>query len=188
MEGSVCRPGARIRRPEGSLVDLVRSNLSSEQTARAMSNSVGVSREVFLFARKLVLIKDRRVMAADEEAQVDRAFQILERGDFVLAVKSVEGVMAKYWQKGTRDGVYRPRSLARPRRSTREHLRKNRKIFDVFDRTLFAIRETCSTVDELKIPEELNRDGRDEAGDVLIDSICALTGLLNRIRKDPSHD
>lgn len=184
------RSGARIRRPEGRLIDYIRTVLSSDTTTRVMSRTSDVSRHVFLFARKLVLVRDRGVLTKEEEETVDRTFQILEQGDYVLAVAEAREVLSKYWKERTRNGVYRPRhgSQDSPRGTNRRQFRNDRKIFNVFDRTLFAIRETCSRLDELKIPQELNRDGRKEAEDVLIDSLCSITELLTRVRKDPSNE
>ena len=62
------------------------------------------------------------------------------------------------------------------------------KINDVFDRTLFAVREVCSNTEELKIPIELKRNERDKAVDVLIESIRSLTDLLSKIRRGDRED
>ena len=164
--------------PEGAnLVDLIRS--TKHDTIRITSKKIGVSRDVYDLARRLVTLKDRQVLSKEEEDLVDQAFATLEqKGRFKEAAKLVDGVLQRLWKNGTRTGEYKNEAQARP----------DKKIRSRFDRTIFTIGEICTNLEEVQIPQIYPRPEREKAVDVLTDSILALADLLRQIKRGYEHD
>lgn len=169
-------PGPRIRIPEGkNLEELVRANMGIDNVRKA-PREIGISRDLYKLVRNLIVLKDRQVLSREEEDLVNRSLTILQSGgSFKDAAQMVDGILNRLWRKGTRDGQLR-------------NDKPGRRVRDRFDRTLFTIREVCTNIEDVQVPQAITRPDREDAIQVLANSIAALSNLLKQITKGHDHD
>lgn len=163
-------------------LDQVRFAMSSgvKDVARA-AKSVGLSRDGYNLARKLLLLKARRIITIQEEETIDRALETLgkqEHGSLKQAQAIAHAILARYWVNSTHSGEYVDVKLSRD--ATKRQKR--------FAKTLFAIREACSNNEELEVPISMTREERREFCEMLLDSMGALCQLFNKVRGEFDDD
>jgi len=164
--------------PEGQkLIDFVRSGINqSEKETGVVAKKLGLTRELYVLARKLTILIDRQVLTVPEEEEAHRALFILERtGSVSMAQFKAKAIIDKYWIKKSRTGQAIDPKVSRP---FRDQLKR-------FENTLFAIREACSNNDELEVPLTLTRQERDDRAKMLVVVIEDLWDLHDDVLQIP---
>jgi hypothetical protein len=161
-----------------SLADEVRATFF-EVNARKASDMLGMSIKKYRLIKKLLILKDRRVLSKSEEARADNALQYLETfrhepkhfHGLGPAYEMVDDILKQYWKRGTSSGEYIWRGRNKDTVKAKKKLQS----------TLFAIRETCANNEEIEIPL-LTNDERAEYRELLLESANALLNLRNKIK------
>jgi hypothetical protein len=168
------RFGPKVYIPEGqSLIELVRATMLQPDT-QAAAKSVDISWTNYQLVRKLLILQDRKILSQAEEEKVQQALYVLSvERRYNKAYNLVTDVLARYWHGKSRNGEFKDAGTVRAKLKL-----KNR-----FHKTVFAIRETCTNNDELEIPPSVTREEREEAKEIIIESVQALWTLLNKIRQ-----
>jgi hypothetical protein len=165
--------GPKIRVPPGDTVEsLVRHGMCLPiKSAYKAAEQVGVPRDAFLFMRKLLMLKARDTLSAEETAAVDLAIEAVNQHRRLAPARTlVQEIVNRHWTPHTMRG------------STHEGRKTTAKIKKQFDKTLFLIRETCTNNEEMRLPLLTSKE-KDDAIKTLVESISGLSDLLNRVQK-----
>lgn len=176
--------GSKITLPAGkSLVDLVRQGMAATENITEAALSVGISRHVFRLMRRMLLVKDRGVLTAEEVAVFDLAIDAMQNSrSYEKALTITRPILDRHWHKGSLNGVRQSRTEIWKRRNDKvKTMRADGKARRRFDNTLFAIREACSNNDEMVLPE-MTKEEADAAADTLIRSMGKLAELFARLK------
>lgn len=150
--------------------------LMDTKLARAINyDEDGVSGRMYVIARRMVLLKDSKNMTSEEKERVDRAISILEGASGLT--QSRVSAATKEAESLTKDIFLRHRV---PSDGNQYKMSKSR-ISKKFQSTMFMIRETCTTNDEMQIPDLGADERRKYLGD-LTDSMISIANLMAKLK------
>ncbi len=93
--------GPKMKIPEGrNFIELVQLAMASgEKNAAYAAAYIGVSRDSYQLARKLLMIQQRQVLMEDDERTLNMALYCLEKKRFKDAVQISKDILALHWNE-----------------------------------------------------------------------------------------
>lgn len=167
--------GDLLKLPATSISHAVRQAMEQTTDKATGAKLANVSRNVYDFVRKLLLLSEDDRLTPDHRVVLRGALRMVDKEKRTKTAEVIAGgIVNEYWARKTMTGV------------TEQQKTSHRKRKKIFESVLFHIREACANNDEVEIPA-LRQEERTQAVDTLIKSIENLSAMARKINRKESE-
>lgn len=167
-----------------SIIETVKAAMATHVNSDHVSKDLGLSINYYRYARKLLLLQQNEKLSAQEQETIALALRMIDnpKRRISKAQKLTLEIENTYWQKNTLNGTKRSRHFVLDKRKKRKAMvSQQKKNKEIFERTIFTIRETCTNNEHLTIPK-MTREEAQTFKDMLMESEHALFALINQLK------